>query len=45
MALLQGNREALEGFTAAETQQLVGLLTRLIANLDRLANEQPSRRP
>ena len=45
VALLQGNREALEGFTAAETQQLVGLLTRLIANLDRLANEQPSRRP
>ena len=45
VALLQGNREALEGFTAAETQQLVGLLTRLIANLDRLANEHPSRRP
>lgn len=32
--LFQGNREALDGFTDAETEQLVALLTRLIANLD-----------
>lgn len=32
--LLQGNREALEGFTDEETAQLVSLLTRLTANLD-----------
>lgn len=36
-ALFQGNREALEGFTAAEREQLAGLLTRLIGNLDRIA--------
>ena len=36
-ALLQGNREALDGFTDEETLQLVTLLTRLVANLDRLA--------
>lgn len=44
VALLQGNREALEGFTEAEALQFVGLLTRLIANLDRLANVEPARR-
>jgi MarR family transcriptional regulator for hemolysin len=36
--LLQGNREALSGFTGEEATQLVALLTRLIANLDRLAS-------
>ncbi len=35
--LLRGNQEALNGFTNEETQQLVALLTRLIANLDELA--------
>ena len=37
-ALLQGNREALSGFTDAEAAQLVALLARLIANLDRIAS-------
>ncbi|EJJ29244.1 MarR family winged helix-turn-helix transcriptional regulator [Rhizobium sp. CF142] len=36
--LFQGNREALDGFTRAETEQLVALLTRLIANLDKIAS-------
>jgi hypothetical protein len=36
--LFQGNREALDGFTQAETEQLVALLTRLIANLDKIAS-------
>jgi DNA-binding MarR family transcriptional regulator len=40
--LLQGNREALSGFTGEETTQLVALLTRLIANLDRLASAEAS---
>ena len=40
-ALLQGNREALSGFTDAETAQFVALLTRLIANLDRIAEVEP----
>lgn len=35
--LLQGNREALNGFTDKEAGQLVNLLTRLIANLDHIA--------
>lgn len=35
-ALLKGNREALDGFTEAETRQLVALLTRVNANLDRI---------
>jgi MarR family transcriptional regulator for hemolysin len=35
--LLRGNQEALSGFTEDEATQLVALLTRLIANLDRLA--------
>jgi len=34
--LLQGNSEAMIGFTHAETVQLVNLLTRLIANLDQI---------
>jgi MarR family transcriptional regulator, transcriptional regulator for hemolysin len=33
-----GNRAALEGFSDAEAQQLVALLTRLIDNLDRIAS-------
>ena len=42
--LFQGNRDALAGFTADEADQLVALLTRLIANLDRIAGtEEPSR--
>jgi DNA-binding MarR family transcriptional regulator len=36
--LLRGNQEALSGFTDAEAEQLVDLLTRLIANLDRVAS-------
>jgi MarR family transcriptional regulator for hemolysin len=36
--LMQGNADALAGFTEAETGQLVALLTRLIANLDRIAS-------
>lgn len=31
------NREALAGFSDAEAAQFVGLLTRLIGNLDRMA--------
>ena len=38
--LLQGNQEALNGFTDAETLQLVSLLKRLIANLDGLASSE-----
>lgn len=34
--LFEGNREALDGFTNQEAEQLVSLLTRLIGNLDRL---------
>ena len=42
-ALFQGNRDALNGFTDKEVTQLVAMLTRLIANLDCLANaEEPS---
>jgi DNA-binding MarR family transcriptional regulator len=40
--LLQGNQEALRDFTDEEAQQLVALLTRLIANLDRIASADPS---
>jgi MarR family transcriptional regulator for hemolysin len=36
--LLRGNLEVLHGFTEEETRLLVDLLTRLIANLDRVAN-------
>lgn len=44
--LLRGNREALSGFTDEEAAQLVALLTRLIANLDRIASaEAPPRAP
>lgn len=40
--LLEGNREALSGFTDEEAAQLVGLLTRVIANLDRIASADDS---
>lgn len=36
-ALFQGNSEAMNGFTPAEAAQLVDLLTRLIGNLDQIA--------
>jgi DNA-binding MarR family transcriptional regulator len=42
--LFQGNREALDGFTRQESEQLVGLLTRLIANLDKIAGADPNSR-
>src|ERR1700761_3214606 len=38
--LLQGNREVLQGFTDKETRLLVALLTRMIENLDRIANAE-----
>ncbi|WP_158744231.1 MarR family winged helix-turn-helix transcriptional regulator [Acidisphaera sp. L21] len=41
-ALFEGNGEALSGFTDAEAAQLVGLLTRVIANLDRIASADES---
>lgn len=41
-ALLEGNRDALGGFTDEEATQFVALLTRLIANLDRLADPEAS---
>jgi MarR family transcriptional regulator, transcriptional regulator for hemolysin len=44
VALLRGNREALDGFTDAEGAQLAALLTRLIANLDRIAGADASSR-
>jgi MarR family transcriptional regulator, transcriptional regulator for hemolysin len=41
--LFQGNRDALTGFTEQEAAKLAALLTRLIANLDRVASaEEPS---
>ena len=41
-ALFEGNHEALSGFTDEEAAQLVALLTRVIANLDRVANAEAS---
>jgi len=41
--LLEGNREALRGFDDQECEQLTGLLTRLISNLDDLAARNHSR--
>lgn len=38
--LFQGNREAMSGFTQEEAAQLAGLLTRLISNLDRIADTE-----
>jgi len=40
--LFQGNRDALAGFTNEETIQLVALLSRLIANLDRVGRAETS---
>ncbi|WP_428492105.1 MarR family winged helix-turn-helix transcriptional regulator [Rhodopila sp.] len=42
--LLRGNREVLSGFTHEETEQLVALLMRLIANLDGVASVEASPR-
>ena len=42
--LLQGNRDALSGFTDAEAAQLAALLVRLIANLDRITGAEASSR-
>ena len=42
-ALLQGNREALDGFKDEEAACLADLLTRLIANLDRIASVEATR--
>ena len=39
-ALFEGNGQALAGFTDEEAAQLVALLTRLIANLDRIASSE-----
>ena len=41
-ALLRGNREVLRGFTDEEAGLLIALLTRLIANLDRIASVEAS---
>jgi len=41
-ALLRGNHEVLHDFTDAEVGLLVALLTRLIANLDRVASVEAS---
>jgi MarR family transcriptional regulator for hemolysin len=38
--LLRGNHEVLAGFTDADAAQLTDLLTRLIANLDRIAGAE-----
>jgi MarR family transcriptional regulator for hemolysin len=40
--LFQGNREALGDFTDEEAKQFVALLTRLIANLDRITSAETS---
>ena len=42
--LFQGNRDALDGFTEAETDQFVALLARLLQNLDQLAVVGPGQR-
>jgi MarR family transcriptional regulator for hemolysin len=39
-ALVEGNRVALSGFTDEEAAQLVALLSRVIANLDRIASAE-----
>lgn len=44
--LLNGNSEALSGFSEKESEQLTSLLTRLILNLDRIATPRATpRRP
>jgi MarR family transcriptional regulator, transcriptional regulator for hemolysin len=40
--LFQGNSEALDGFTEAEAEQFVLMLTRVIANLDKMTSADPS---
>jgi DNA-binding MarR family transcriptional regulator len=40
--LFKGNRDALNGFTEDEAEQLVNLLTRLIANLDQITGAAAS---
>lgn len=42
--LFEGNRAALAGFTQGEAVQLVELLTRLISNLDQIANAEAALR-
>lgn len=42
--LLQGNSEAMTGFTSAEKQQLTDLLVRLISNLENMANGEVAAR-
>ena len=42
VVLLRGNREVLRGFTDEEAGLLIALLTRLIANLDRIASVEAS---
>lgn len=37
--LMEGNRDVLSGFTEEETTQLLSMLDRVIANLDRVAND------
>ncbi|WP_237480592.1 MarR family winged helix-turn-helix transcriptional regulator [Lichenibacterium dinghuense] len=39
--LVQGSSDALTGFTEAEVQEFIDLLTRLLANLDRLTAARP----
>ena len=39
--LVQGNSDALNGFTEAEVEEFVDLLTRLLANLDHLTAARP----
>lgn len=41
--VVQGNRNALNGFTDAEAEQLVAFLARLLVNLDRLAGDRPAK--
>ena len=43
-ALLDGNREALRGFTDEDARLFVSMLTRLIANLDRRAGAEDAAR-
>ena len=40
--LLQGNGDALQGFTDGEATAFIALLTRVIANLDRIAGAEAS---
>lgn len=42
LTLLEGNREALAGFTDAEVLKLIKLLKRLISNLDKISSTDAS---